>query len=71
MCSSDLNPLGGSATLAGGLQLTNRTATVEIGPLSSPQSQNVVISLTLRDEESDTVDLRLEVDTGSGFQDIP
>lgn len=66
------NPNGGSGTLSSGFTLTNVAPTATFGPLTTPQSQNVVLSVTLVDPESDLIDLLLEVDTGTGvFQTIP
>lgn len=66
------NPNGGSGTLSAGFTLTNQLPTATFGPLATPQAQNVVLSVTVSDPESDMIDLILEVDTGNGvFQQIP
>lgn len=66
------NPNGGSGTYSVGFSLTNQAPQAVVAPLSTPQSLNVVVSVTIRDPESDPVDLVLEVDTGSGtWQTIP
>jgi IPT/TIG domain-containing protein/VCBS repeat protein len=66
------NPNGGSGTLSAGFTLTNQLPSATFGPLATPQAQNVVLSVTLVDPESDLIDLLLEVDTGNGvFLQIP
>jgi len=66
------NPNGGSGTFSSGFTLTNQLPSATFGPLATPQAQNVVLSVTLTDAESDMIDLALEVDTGNGvFQTIP
>jgi hypothetical protein len=65
------NPIGGSGTLSDGFTYTNTPTQAAIASLTGNLSQNVVISVTLTDVESDATDLLLEVDAGGGFQAIP
>lgn len=66
------NPGGGSGTLQGGVSTTNQVPTAVLAALSGNLSQNVVVSFTLSDPESDPVDIRFEVDNGTGvFSPVP
>jgi hypothetical protein len=65
------NPPAGSGLLSGGFTLTNAAPTLAVSLASTTLSQNIVISVTVRDADADRVDLKLVVVAPNGDVEIP
>lgn len=62
---------GGSGTLSQTFTFTNAPPSATIEPLATTQTLNLVFGVTLRDAESDRIDILLEYSTGGAFLPIP